>query len=91
MFFEKIDVQFVKPIENTVSNHWLNAIILKNFDERNSFLDYTNSKAVMTRPIWRLLHKLEMFKGSHVENIENAEWLEKRVVNTRLAWRVQNQ
>ncbi|MEA3495097.1 MAG: LegC family aminotransferase [Bacteroidota bacterium] len=80
-FLEKIDVQFVKPIGGTVSNHWLNAIILKNFDERNSFLEYTNLKAVMTRPIWRLLHKLEMFKDSHVENIENAEWLEKRVVN----------
>ena len=35
----------------------------------------------MTRPIWRLMHKLEMFKDCQVEDLVNAEWLEERVVN----------
>jgi hypothetical protein len=35
----------------------------------------------MTRPIWRLLNKLEMYKDCQTDELENAHWLEERVVN----------
>ena len=47
----------------------------------NLFLDETNSKGVMTRPIWALMNKLPMFKEAQCGNLTNAAWLEERVVN----------
>ena len=53
----------------------------KDLKERDSFLEFTNKNNVMTRPVWTLMTKLEMFKDSIKGNIENAEWLEDRLVN----------
>jgi aminotransferase in exopolysaccharide biosynthesis len=81
-FFKNIDnIQFVEEQENTKANYWLNAIILENKEHRDSFLETTNNQGVMTRPIWQLMNKLEMFKGCQCSNLSNAEWLEERVVN----------
>ena len=35
----------------------------------------------MTRPVWRLLNKLEMYRNCRTDALENARWLEERVVN----------
>jgi perosamine synthetase len=35
----------------------------------------------MTRPIWRLMNNLKMFKNSQTDNLTNAKWLENKVVN----------
>ena len=35
----------------------------------------------MTRPIWTLMNRLDMYKESYFHNLDNAEWLEQRVVN----------
>jgi len=80
-FFKDRSIQLFTSREECSPNNWLNAIILKDLKERNEFLDYTNNKGIMTRPIWRLMHRLDMFKHSQVENVENAEWLEDRIVN----------
>jgi aminotransferase in exopolysaccharide biosynthesis len=80
-FFMDMEIQFFTEPENCYSNYWLNAIILKNREQRNEFLKYTNANKVKTRPIWRLMNKLEMFKNCQTENLDNAEWLEDRVVN----------
>ncbi len=80
-FFKHTDIQFFKEPENAQSNYWLNAILLKNRTERDQFLEYTNANGVMTRPIWELMNRLEMFKDCQCENIENSEWLSDRVVN----------
>ena len=80
-FFKDKAVQYLKgPIESN-SNYWLNAVILENLEDRNNFLTETNSAGVMTRPIWKLMNKLDMFKDAQIGNLENAEWLESRVVN----------
>ena len=79
--FKNIDIQFISEPENSQSNYWLNSILLKNREERDKFLKQTNEKGVMTRPVWELMNKLEMFKNCQTENIENAEWFADRVVN----------
>jgi len=80
-FFKSVDIEFVIDSENSESNYWLNAVILKNKDQRNLFLDETNSQGIMTRPIWTLMNKLPMFKEAQCGDLTNSEWLENRVVN----------
>lgn len=65
----------------TVSNYWLNAIVLDSLEQRDAFLEYTNSRGVMTRPIWRLMTRLDMYKDCERDGLENSRWLEDRVVN----------
>jgi len=74
-------IKFMIEPKDSFSNYWLNAIILENKNERDKFLKYTNDNGVMTRPIWTLMNKLDMFKNCQIDDLENAEWLEDRVVN----------
>lgn len=80
-FFAQKGVSFVTEPEGAVSNYWLNAIILDSREERDSFLKYSNDRGVMTRPIWRMMTELEMFKHCQHDGLENSLWLEDRVVN----------
>ncbi len=80
-FFEGTDVEFYMEPENCRSNYWLNAVIVKNRKERDEFLTYTNDNGIMTRPIWILNNKLDMYKGCQCGDLSNAQWLEDRVVN----------
>jgi dTDP-4-amino-4,6-dideoxygalactose transaminase len=79
--FAGSDVRFVEPLAGTTSNAWLNAIVLGSDEEREAFLHYTNSRDVMTRPIWRLMSRLAMFEHCQHDGLENSHWLEARVVN----------
>ena len=80
-FFDSHGTFFAEGIPGTSSNHWLNAIALKDKSERNKFLDFTNKNGVMTRPIWKLMSRLSMFKGCQNDGLSNSIWLEERVVN----------
>ncbi len=80
-FFDGISIKFVEEPENTESNYWLNAILLNNRDERNTFLEYTNKNGIMTRPVWELLNRLPMFKKAQCGDLSNAEWIADRLVN----------
>lgn len=80
-FFTTNNIRFVKEPMGAKSNYWLNAVLLKNLEERDEFLEYTNTHGVMTRPIWRLMNKLEMFKACQCGDLGNALWLEERIVN----------
>ena len=35
----------------------------------------------MTRPVWKLMNRLEMFKHCETDCLENTEWLADRIVN----------
>ena len=80
-FFKNQDIEFITEPKNSNSNYWLNAVILKDKQSRDEFLKYTNDNSVMTRSIWRLMNKLDMFKNAQTGNLDNAQWLEDRVVN----------
>jgi len=80
-FFETQAFDFVQAPKDSQSNHWLHAVILKDKNQRNAFLEFTNAKGVMTRPIWTLMNKLEMFKDAQCSDLTNSEWLNDRVVN----------
>jgi dTDP-4-amino-4,6-dideoxygalactose transaminase len=54
---------------------------LENLDEREAFLEMTNSSKVMTRPIWQLMYRLPMYQHYYRDEQKNAEYLEERIVN----------
>lgn len=80
-FFTAQNIRFIEEPTDARSNYWLNAILLDDVRTRDEFLEYTNSNGVMTRPIWALMNKLEMFKELQCDKLENSLFLEERVVN----------
>ena len=87
-FFESTEVKFFNELPNTKANFWLNTILLNSLEERNRFLEQTNDNGVMTRPIWRLMNKLEMYKTCQTGNLDNSKWFEERVVNIPSGYRL---
>jgi aminotransferase in exopolysaccharide biosynthesis len=80
-FFKTIGIKFRTETENTKANYWLMCVELENKNDRAAFLNYTNSNNVMTRPIWKLMFRLPMFKDCMRDNQKNAIFLEDRIVN----------
>lgn len=81
-FFKNIpDITFFTEPENCRSNYWLNVIILKDKIAQQEFLEYTNDHGVMTRPVWELMNRLDMFKHCESDGLKNTEWLADRIVN----------
>lgn len=80
-FYNENNISFFSEPVNAFSNYWLNAIFLNDKTERDAFLEFSNENKVMTRPAWRLMNKLPMFKDCLVYEIKNAEWIEDRLVN----------
>ena len=80
-FFKTIGLKFRTETKNTKANYWLMCVELENKNERDAFLNYTNSNNVITRPIWRLMFRLPMFKDCTRDNQKNAIFLEERIVN----------
>lgn len=80
-FKNETDMQFFEEPKDCKVNYWLNAVILRDRKTREDFLKYTNENGVMTRPIWALMNKLEMFKDCQTDSLENTIWFEDRVVN----------
>ena len=80
-FFKDRDCDFFKEPKNSKSNYWLNSIILKDKHQKDKFLEGTNSKGVMTRPIWTLMNNLPMYKDAQFYNLKNSNWFSERVVN----------
>ena len=80
-FFQDSDVTFFAEPENAQSNYWLNTIIMKDRKERDAFLEVTNASGVQTRPVWALMNRLPMYRNCHMTAIDNAQWLEDRLIN----------
>jgi len=81
-FFKNFDnIKFIKEPQFAKSNYWLNAVILEDRRKRDEFLEVTNKNGVMTRPIWKLMNELEMFKNCEKTDLKTSKYLEDRVVN----------
>ena len=80
-FFEKKKKNIIKPLKGNKANYWLNSVVFISKRERDNFLNFTNKKGVMTRPIWRLMSELKMFEICQNDGLKNSLWLQDRVVN----------
>ena len=81
LFKTNEDIDFLKEQNDSKSNYWLQSIIVKDINKRDEFLDFTNKNGIMTRPIWKLMNELDMFRDCQCGNLENSKFLEERVVN----------
>jgi len=77
------EFEFFVERDYAKSNYWLNAIILKPESEklRDRILEETNNNGIMTRPVWKLLHTLPMYKDCPKMDLSVSESLEKRIIN----------
>lgn len=80
-FLEGTGIRFLQPVAGATANWWLNAVVLEDEEQRDALLAYTNANGVMTRPIWRLMSRLDMYRHCQNDGLENSYWLEARVVN----------
>lgn len=80
-FCDANGISIARARTGTTSNYWLNAIVLDSLAERDAFLQFSNARGVMTRPIWRLMTRLDMYRDCQHDGLENSYWLEDRVVN----------
>ncbi len=88
-FFKNLDdIKFITEPKDSKSNYWLQAVLLKDTSKRDEFLEFTNKNGVMTRPVWKLMNELEMFKDAQCSNLDNSKYLEQRVVNISSSVRI---
>jgi aminotransferase in exopolysaccharide biosynthesis len=80
-FFKDFDIELMTELKGSKSNYWLNSLVFQDCKQKNIFLNKVNSEGVMTRPIWTLMNKLDMFKDCQSDSLRVSNWLEERVVN----------
>ncbi len=80
-FCHEHGLHFIDSIPGTTANYWLNAVRLRDRAARDDFLEYTNARGIMTRPIWRLMSELPAFAACEHDGLKTSGWLADRVVN----------
>lgn len=80
-------IEYISEPNDSISNFWLNAILLKNLEDRDAFLKYSNEHKVITRPAWILMNELEIFKKSLSADLGIAKNIAERLVNIPSSFR----
>ena len=80
-FFENKEMEFVDEPSRSRSNFWLNAVLMKDEDERDKLLTRAENEHIECRPVWTLMTNLPMYKDCEKTSLHNAQWLEDRLVN----------
>ncbi|OGR20670.1 MAG: aminotransferase DegT [Desulfobacula sp. RIFOXYA12_FULL_46_16] len=73
--------KFVTEPQGCTSNYWLNAVMTADLRQRDDLLTKTNESGIATRPAWRLMPDLPMYKNCRKDDLKNARWLAERIVN----------
>ncbi len=76
-------LEVVREPEFGRSNYWLNAILLDPDQAglRDPILQATNDAGFMTRPVWRLIHRLPMYADAPRMDLPVSESIEARLIN----------
>jgi aminotransferase in exopolysaccharide biosynthesis len=80
-YLKNSSIIFFEGIKYSKPNNWLMTIIFSSKEKKEKFLALSNESNVMTRPVWRLMNRLEMYNMCECDNINNSIWLSDRVVN----------
>jgi dTDP-4-amino-4,6-dideoxygalactose transaminase len=80
-FFQIKGLNFRTELANTKANYWLMCLELENKSDRDLFLKESNNVGIMTRPIWQLIFKSNLYSKFQRDNQHNALYLEDRIVN----------
>lgn len=82
--FEGMDeVAIFREPERCRSNYWLNTLILapEQASQRDRLLDELNDAKLMCRPVWMLMHQLEIYADCPRAPLPVAEDLARRIIN----------
>ncbi len=80
-FFKMNGWQYICEPAECRSNYWLQAILLSGKDQRDIFLEETNNAGIMTRPVWKMLNELQMYKHCQTDSLKNARFFADRLIN----------
>lgn len=80
-FLRNSELQFFSEPMHCRSNYWLNAVLCEDKKQRDALLKFTNDREIMTRPAWHSMPDLPMFKSAPKGTLDNAQWIEDRIVN----------
>jgi dTDP-4-amino-4,6-dideoxygalactose transaminase len=75
------EVKFIGARKGTEPNWWLNAILVKDKQERNLWLEKLNAAGIMCRPVWELMPDLPMYAHCPHDDLKNARSLANRIIN----------
>ncbi len=87
--FRGSGVQLKAIPKDTDWNYWLISLEMEDRKERDEFLEHTNARGIMTRPIWQLMYRLPMYEHCQRDSMKNAEYLEERIVNIPSSARIE--
>ncbi|MGB3868022.1 MAG: LegC family aminotransferase [Flavobacteriales bacterium] len=65
----------------TTSNYWLNALLLKDRTERDSFLQACSKVGIQARPVWELATDQPMYLNSIQDDLSVSRYMQDRLVN----------
>lgn len=76
-------VRLVAEPMHSQSNYWLQALLLDEAvsSQRDAVLEATNAAGFMTRPAWKLMHRLVPYQACPRAPLPMAESLERRLIN----------
>lgn len=74
-------VKLFKEPEHSTSNYWLQTLILDDTLDRDVVLEFLNENGVMSRPIWKPMHKLKPYRECPRADLSKVEYLEKKIIN----------
>ena len=77
----ELGLKIFKERINTKANRWLNAIQLKNKNERDTLLDHCISENIQARPIWTLMTDLPMYSSCQRDTLKFSTLLAETIVN----------
>ena len=86
-FLSSIGIKFRWEQQNSRANFWLMCIETETKTERDQFLAESNKLGILTRPAWRLMHQLPMYKDCLKDKQLNAEYLAERIINIPSSYR----
>lgn len=82
LFADTNDITVFQEAEWAESNHWLNAIFMKDKSCRDGLLSETNTRGIQTRPCWDLLADLPMYVSApRFGDLNTARNIVERVVS----------
>jgi perosamine synthetase len=80
-FENKSSLSFIEEPPQSRGNYWLNAIKIVPGIDRDGVLGALYDAGYMCRPVWRLMHRLEMYKDCPRMDVSVSEALEQQIIN----------
>ena len=81
VFKDLRDVIILKESSDSVSNYWLQTLILKDHNKKNfkKIINFINNKGYQVRPAWKLISEMKSYKRFPSMNLINSKKLEIRL------------